>query len=147
MSGFTDLSRSAFHVSVVRLACSACGAEANASCSCGKPYVPVTQRVADYDKTNPGKSERAAATDLGVSKTAVHEARESGGHQRPPEVTGRDGKTYSASKPPVAPILGPIGIAKIAKLVEAFRGLNEAERHECVLQLIAIQRQQGVEYF
>jgi hypothetical protein len=33
-------------VSVVRLQCSACGAEANASCSCGKPYIPVKQRIA-----------------------------------------------------------------------------------------------------
>ena len=85
----------AIKVSIVRLACTACGAEANASCSCGKPYVPAAQRVAEYDQANPGQSERTVAAELGISKTAVHEARESGGHPRPPEVTGRDGKTYS----------------------------------------------------
>jgi hypothetical protein len=97
----------------VKIECTGCGAEANASCNCGKAYVPAAMRVAEYDKANPGKSTRAAAADLGVSdetvsearranplapdtvtgrdgKTAVHKARE-GGHQGPPEVTGRDG--------------------------------------------------------
>ena len=52
-----------------------------------------------YYKANPGKSERDAAAELGISKTAVHEARESGGHQRPPEVIGHDGKAYPAKRP------------------------------------------------
>jgi hypothetical protein len=90
----------AYHRSVVRLSCSACGAEANASCSCGKPYVPISQRVAEYDKANPGKSSRDAGAALGLSHTAVQEARRSPGNQFPPEtVTGRDNKTYPAKKP------------------------------------------------
>jgi hypothetical protein len=81
--------------SIVRLSCTQCGAEANASCDCNKPYVPAAQRVTEYDKANPGQSERTVAAELGISKTAVHEARASGGHPRPTEITGRDGKTYS----------------------------------------------------
>ena len=101
----------AFHRSVVRLQCSACGSEANASCNCGKPYIPAAQRVAEYDKANPGRSTRQAAADLGIDQSRVVRARArdapaSGvrsptpGDQSPPEtVTGRDGKTYQAIKP------------------------------------------------
>ena len=85
----------AYHRSIIRLSCTQCGAEANASCDCNKPYVPAARRVTEYDKANPGQSERTVAAELGISKTAVHEARASGGHPRPPEIIGRDGKTYS----------------------------------------------------
>jgi hypothetical protein len=89
--------------SIVRLNCSQCGAEANASCSCGKPYVPVIERVAEYDKAKPNQSTRQAAADLGIPKSTVADARagvrartpEAGEHQySPAQVTGRDGKTY-----------------------------------------------------
>jgi hypothetical protein len=93
----------AIKITQQQLECVKCGAQTHATCNCGMNYVPVQQRVAEYDKANPGKSERAAAADLGVSKTAIHEARESGGHQRPPEVTGRDGKQYPATQPTKSP--------------------------------------------
>ena len=85
--------------SLQRLQCSACGTEANASCDCGKPYVPAAQRVAEYDKANPGQSTRQAAADLGISNKSVSVAR---GVTRvtPDTVTGRDGKTYPARKKP-----------------------------------------------
>ena len=67
------------------------GAEANASCNCGKPYVPKKQRVAEYDKEHPGRSTRQAAADLGVSKSTVSDARQ-GVQDRTPEIEGRDGK-------------------------------------------------------
>ena len=67
--------------SLARLQCTKCGAEANASCNCGQPYVPVALRVKEYDEANPGKSSRKAAADLGVSHgdrdEAKQEARES----------------------------------------------------------------------
>ena len=86
-------------MSVVRLQCSACGAEANASCNCGKPYVPAAQRVREYDEANPGKSTRAAAADLGMSQSAVQQSRKSGEQDYSPEtVTGRDGKEYPARR-------------------------------------------------
>jgi len=59
-SKFTDPARPAFHLSVVRLACSACGAEANASCNCGKPYSP-RERAAEVVAAHPEKSNRAIA--------------------------------------------------------------------------------------
>lgn len=80
--------------SLQRIACTKCGIEVNAACNCGKSYDPISQRVADYDATNPGRSTRKAAADLGVSHTAVRKARDSGGNQFPAEVTGRDGKQY-----------------------------------------------------
>jgi hypothetical protein len=62
---------------------------------------PAAQRVAEYDKQNPGRSERQTSEDLGISKTAVHKARETGGHHGPPDdaVIGRDGKQYPARQP------------------------------------------------
>src|SRR6516225_551870 len=85
-------------MSVVRLQCSACGAEANASCNCGKPYVPAAQRVREYDEANPGKSTRAAAADLGMSRESVRTARSGDNHLSPETVTGRDGKEYPARR-------------------------------------------------
>ncbi len=83
--------------SIQRLVCTSCGAEANASCNCGKPYVPATERVREYDKANPGKSTRYAAADLGVSNKTVSQVRNSGVTQVTPDtVTGRDNKTYPA---------------------------------------------------
>lgn len=79
--------------SVQQMTCTACGAEANASCNCGKPYMPKKQRVAEYDKENPRRSTRQAAADLGMSKSTVSDARQ-GVQDRAPEVEGRDGKVY-----------------------------------------------------
>ncbi len=90
----TDAPLPVFHRSIVRLSCSSCGAEANASCSCGKPYVPVAQRVADYDNANPGRSTRQAAADLGINQSTVSRARDARASLE--TVTGRDGKTYPA---------------------------------------------------
>jgi hypothetical protein len=93
--------------SIQRLQCSACGAEANASCNCGKPYVPAAVRVREYDEKNPSKSTRQAAADLGMSQSRVQQSRKSaeqgyspaGVTQVTPEtVTGRDGKQYPAKR-------------------------------------------------
>jgi hypothetical protein len=99
----------AIKITQLRMRCVGCGAETGAVCSCGMTYEPVQQRVAEYDKANPGQSTRQAATDLGVSKSAIHKARAgSGVHEwTPAAVTGRDHKTYPATKPAHAsPIVG-----------------------------------------
>jgi hypothetical protein len=95
--------------SLARLQCTKCGAEANASCNCGEPYVPAAIRVKEYDNANPGRSTRAAAADLGISKSEVGRARQSVVPDGTPEtdqassggkVTGLDGKTYKAKSAP-----------------------------------------------
>jgi hypothetical protein len=90
--------------SIVQLRCDGCGAETNAVCTCGAAYRPVHERVRKYDETNPGKSTRAAAADLGVSHEAVRKARVN--ELTPETVTGRDGKEYPATRtPPQTPVM------------------------------------------
>jgi hypothetical protein len=70
--------RPAFQISVVRLQCSVCGAQAAASCNCGQPYVVAAgQRAAEAIKANPEKSDRAIARDIGVSQPTVSKVRKS----------------------------------------------------------------------
>jgi hypothetical protein len=97
VSRFTDAPRPAFQRSIVRLYCEGCGSETDATCSCGKPYVPAAARVAEYDAANPGKSTRDAAADLGVSNATVSRAR-GVTCVTPQAVTGHDGKTYPAAR-------------------------------------------------
>lgn len=78
------------------MVCTGCGAEANASCNCGKPYVPAKERVKEYDNANPGRSTRQAAADLGVSRETVRKTRAGDNHLSPETVTGADGKIYPA---------------------------------------------------
>jgi hypothetical protein len=88
--------------SLARLQCTKCGAEANASCDCGEPYVPAALRVKQYDEVNPGQSTRQAATDLGVHHSVVADARKVSGNPTTDTVTGRDGKKYPARRTPEA---------------------------------------------
>ena len=82
-------------MSVQQLVCTGCGSEANATCSCGKPYVPKKQRAADAVKANPRKSNVAIAEELGVSDETVRRAREElGSTYVEGEREGRDGKVY-----------------------------------------------------
>jgi hypothetical protein len=126
----------AFHVSVVRLQCSACGAEANASCNCGVHYVPVQQRVAEYDAASPGRSTRQAAADLGVSHESVRTARSGSGvnHLTPETVTGRDGKNYPAVKRPIyKPEPGEDDL--IDFIIDHFMRLSFQAQTRCALRL------------
>jgi hypothetical protein len=68
-------------------------AEANASCNCGVSCVAKSIRAAETIKSNPGKSNRAIAADLGISRHTVDRVRDSGGSCEPR--TGQDGKSYS----------------------------------------------------
>jgi hypothetical protein len=89
--------RPSYVQSISRLACTACGAEANASCNCGKPYVPK-EIAKEAIKANPEKSNRAIAEEIGTSPKTVNKARKELGEEgSSPERTGRDGKTYPAA--------------------------------------------------
>jgi hypothetical protein len=83
-------------ISVQRMVCTGCGAEANASCDCGKPYIPAKVRAAEAIKANPQKSDRAIADEIGVGATTVNRARKETGAPdgAPVEREGRDGKVY-----------------------------------------------------
>lgn len=86
---------SVIEMAVQRMSCTGCGAEANASCNCGKPYVPKKQRAAEAIAANPQKSNRAIAKELGLSDDTVGRARrESGVAGAAPEREGLDGKIY-----------------------------------------------------
>jgi hypothetical protein len=78
---------------IVRLSCTACGAEANASCDCGKPYVAMEKARAAVI-ANPEKSDRAIAAEIGVSHPTVAKARrETTGNDLPvDERVGLDGR-------------------------------------------------------
>src|SRR6478736_6101428 len=62
-------------ISLQRLVCNSCGAEAVASCNCGVDYKPKSVRAADAVKANPEKSDRAIAKEIGVSQPTVSKAR------------------------------------------------------------------------
>jgi hypothetical protein len=89
----------AIKIAVQRLCCIGCGAEANASCNCGKPYVPKSTRAAEAIAANPEKSNRAIAEETGLSEPTVRRARASYDAPELDEHVGRDGKSYPATKP------------------------------------------------
>jgi hypothetical protein len=82
-------------ISLQRMVCTACGAEANVSCNCGQPYVPKSVRAREAVKANPEKSSRAIAAEIGVDKNVVEKARKelTGEHSPVDERIGLDGKT------------------------------------------------------
>ena len=88
---------------VVRYECPRCGN----NCQCGVPYIAKTARIAECDKANPGRSTRQVAADLGIPKSTVSDARAAVRDRTPvasatPEaITGRDGKSYPATRQPV----------------------------------------------
>jgi len=89
-----------FVTPAARLQCSACGQQTNAACDCGVAYVPAAQRVAEYDKQNPGMSNRSVAKALSVDEKTVRKARKARADMSAPDtVTGDDGKQYPAKKP------------------------------------------------
>lgn len=81
-------------MSVQRMVCTGCGSETNATCNCGKPYLPAKRRAAEAIAANPQKSNRAIAEEIGVSEFSVRDARKSGAMDHAPEREGRDGKIY-----------------------------------------------------
>jgi hypothetical protein len=83
-------------MSIQRMVCTGCGAEANASCNCGVSYVAKSVRAAEAIRANPSKSNRAIAVDLGIAEGTVRSARQqSGAQDYARERVGQDGKSYS----------------------------------------------------
>jgi hypothetical protein len=83
-------------LSIQRMICTGCGAEANASCNCGVSYIPKAVRAREAVAASPEKSNRALADELGVDEKTVRKAR---ANQSAPEtVTGKDGKSYPAKR-------------------------------------------------
>lgn len=80
-----------YPISIRRMVCSGCGAEA--SCNCGKPYVPMAERAREAIKANPEKSDRAIAADIGVHHSTVNEVRNQLSDEPTVERIGLDGKT------------------------------------------------------
>jgi hypothetical protein len=81
-------------ISIRRMVCTRCGAEANASCNCGVTYQPKAVRAAEAIKANPGKSDRAIAAEVGVGHATVSRARKEAtvSDETVQERTGLDGK-------------------------------------------------------
>jgi hypothetical protein len=136
MSRLPDhLNPPAIKINVQRLACFDCGSETNATCTCGVAYLPkAIERVAEYDQANPGQSTRQAAADLGTTSTTVSKARRAN-RFAPETVTGRDGKSYPATKPAAAPRRRSEAErdprrAIINQIVELFQALDNAGRDE-----------------
>lgn len=78
------------------LACTGCGAFAQAACNCGVEYVPTGLRAAAAVAANPGKSDRAIADEIGVSNQTVKRARAKSTVTNVTvdgKRTGKDGKT------------------------------------------------------
>ena len=92
-------------ISIQRMVCTGCGAEANASCNCGKAYVPKAVRAAEAVTANPEKSDRAIAAEIGVSDKTVAKARTA--EQSAVERTGLDGKTRKLPERKVEPAPKP----------------------------------------
>lgn len=83
-------------MSIQRMVCTGCGAEANASCNCGVSYVAKSVRAAEAIKANPKRSDGAIAAEIGVSDKTVGSARRQlGPEYSGPERIGRDDKPYS----------------------------------------------------
>jgi len=83
-------------ISIQRMVCTGCGAEANASCNCGVAYQPKSVRAAAAVKATPEKSDRAIAKEIGASPTTVGKARDelsTTGQLKDGPRTGLDGKT------------------------------------------------------
>lgn len=83
---------------VSTLACSACGAEAEATCNCGVPYVPASTRARRAIEAAPEKSNRAIAEEIGVSYETVRQARTGDKSLSPETHIGKDGKNYPARR-------------------------------------------------
>jgi hypothetical protein len=84
------------------MACTACGAEATASCNCGVSYVPKAQRAAEVAAANPNASVREIAEKAGVGHGTAQRAKAAVPNGTPEPVTGRDAKKYKAKKKPAA---------------------------------------------
>jgi hypothetical protein len=90
------MNNTVIRMSIQRMVCTDCGAEANASCNCGVSYVAKSVRAAEAVKANPNKSNRSIAAEIGVDKNTVRAARsELSGEFSPEERIRSDGRSFS----------------------------------------------------
>ena len=123
-------------LAVQRMACTACGAEANASCTCGVAYTPKSVRAAEAVKANPEKSDRAIAADLGVSHVTVGKARKAQLETQLPvdePRTGLDGKARKLPSTRTADTDEPPDLIAqankhLAKIIPLLRQMAQPER-------------------
>jgi hypothetical protein len=114
------------------LACSVCGAEAEAACDCNAPYVPAAQKAAEALALHPERSDRSIAAAIGVSDFTVRKIRQRAGLARVRRV-GKDGRLRSVPPPnPQAELL-----ALCAELIDLNRRLAVCLRKE----LTRVQRE------
>lgn len=72
-------------LSIQRMVCTSCGAEANASCNCGKPYICKAQKVREAIEADPDKSNHQIARETGAHRKQVQRERAKlGGDMSPP---------------------------------------------------------------
>lgn len=82
-------------ITVQQMVCTGCGSETNATCNCGKPYVPKKQRALEKARENPKQSVRALAEEVGVGHGTAQRALEEARAGVPDGTAeGRDGKVY-----------------------------------------------------
>jgi hypothetical protein len=88
------MSATVIKMSIQRMVCTGCGAEANASCNCGVAYQPksVRAREAVTDPDNAKKSLRAMEAETGIDRETLRRARTDTGVSVE-ETVGLDGKT------------------------------------------------------
>ena len=77
------------------LACTKCGAQAEAACDCGQPYIPAGQRAEAVLAASPELSDRSLAAAAGVSDFTIRHVRRRLGAQ-PLRRVGKDGRLRSA---------------------------------------------------
>jgi hypothetical protein len=138
------------------MACIACGSEANATCTCGVAYKPKSVRATEAVKAHPEKSDRALAEEIGVGRSTIQRARQSGGPCGPPEResperVGRDGKNYpTTAKPrPIPPKprtveSNPVGAIK-EQIKTLFLELDYEHRGEVLDDLDRIYVEEGAD--
>jgi hypothetical protein len=66
------------------MVCEGCGAEANASCNCGKPYMPKAARVREAIDADPDKPNKQIARETGADPKQVRRERARIGGTCPP---------------------------------------------------------------
>jgi hypothetical protein len=81
-------------------------------------------QAAEAIRANPEKSNRAIADETGLSEPTVRRARAS--DDAPATVTGRDGKSYPATKPP--PDLAAEANKHLARIVPLLRQMDQRQR-------------------
>ena len=132
MSRLPDhLNPPAIKINVQRLACFDCGSETNATCTCGVAYLP-RRSSASPSTIRPTRANRHGRRRpiLAFPRSTVSDARavvRDRTPETPERVTGRDNKSYAATKPRSRTVADPTEAA-IEQIFELFKPLAPADR-------------------